>query len=104
FKMIEAEAILLAAAEHHGGGRAHPQRVSDAVHVFPFVGSALAPRDARANFIVKNFGAAAGNRIEPRGHEARDRLAHAQAGTFGDAADFRSGKTVQMDPRKPLFE
>ena len=103
-EVIDAVAVLLAAAEHHRGGGAHAERMRDAVHVFPFVGGALEARDARANFVVENFRAAAGNRVEPGGHQARDRFAHAQPGDFRDADDLRRRKTVQMDLREALLE
>ena len=40
---------------------------------------------SRANFVVQNFRAAAGNRVQARVHQPLNRFAHAQLGNFRDA-------------------
>ncbi len=102
--MIHAMAILLAAAEHHGGGGAQAERVRGAVHLLPLVGGALQARDARANFVVEDFRAAAGNGVESGVAQARDGVAHGEAGNFGDAQNLRRRKAVQVQLREALLD
>ena len=78
-EMIHAVANFFAAAEHHRRRGAHAERVRGAVHLFPFVRCALQPRDARAHFVVEDFCAAAGNRIESRIAQPRNRVAKVEA-------------------------
>ena len=75
FQMVHALLDRLAAAEHHGGGGAHAQRVRRPMHVDPLLRAALQPADAMAHCVVQNLGAAAGNRIEAGIAQPRDRVA-----------------------------
>src|SRR5690348_189267 len=99
-EVIYAVTILFAAPEHHGRGGAQTERVRGAMHVLPFVGSALEAGDALADFIVEDFGATAGNGAEAGIAEPRDGIAHAEAGNFSDAEHFRRGEAVQVNLRK----
>ena len=74
------------------------------MHLQPVRGQAFQPRDFVADFIVENFGAAAGNGIESRIAQPRNRVAHAEAAVFGDRENFRSGVAVQMNFRKALLD
>ena len=65
---------------------------------------ALQAGDARADFVVQDFRAAAGNRVEPGIAQAGDGVAHAQAGNFGDAQNFRRRKAVQVQLREALLD
>src|ERR1700723_3223559 len=76
----------------------------DPMHVFPFGGAGFEPRNARTNFVVENFRAAARNRIESGIAQARDRIAHRKPRNLGDAQNFRRRKTVQMHLRKFLLD
>ena len=71
---------------------------------FPFGRRAFQPRDARANLVVQNFRAAAGNRIEPRIAQPHNRVAQRKPRNFRDAGDFRRGKAVQVNLRKSLLD
>ena len=77
FEVIDALLERLAAAEHHGGGGAHAERVRHAVHFSPFLGRALQAADAAADLVVQNLRAAAGDRIEARVAQPRDGVARA---------------------------
>jgi hypothetical protein len=54
--VIDAVAVLLAAAKHHRGGGAQAERVGRAVNLLPFVARALEAGDAVANLVVEDFG------------------------------------------------
>ena len=75
-EMIDAVLVILAHAEHHGRGRAHSDLVRGAMHVDPVFGQALQPRDLVADFVIQNFRAAAGNRIEPGIPQPQNRVAN----------------------------
>ena len=75
----------------------------DSVHFHPFVAGALQSRDLAAYFVIQNFRAAAGNRLQPRIHQPLNRFAHADFAHFRDAQNFRRGKAVQMHLRIPAF-
>ena len=53
----------------------------------------------RANFVVENFRAAAGNGLQTGVHQALDGFADAEFADFRDAQNFRRGKTVQVHLR-----
>ncbi len=99
FEMVDAVAQFFAAAEHHGGGGAQSEGVGDAVHFFPVVAGAFQARDLGANFVVENFGAAAGDGLQAGVHQALDGFADAKFADFRDAQDFWRGKAVQMHLR-----
>ncbi len=88
--MIHALLEGFAAAEHHGGGGAHAERVRGAMHVDPILRAALQAADAMAHGVVQNFGAAAGDGIEAGIAQARDGVAQAEAADFGDVGDLRA--------------
>jgi hypothetical protein len=95
-QMIHALLQRLAAAEHHGGGSAHAQRVRGAVHVDPFRSVALKPADAVPDPIVQNLRAAAGDGVEARVAQPGDGVAQAQAADFGDVGNLRRGEAMQV--------
>ncbi len=99
FEMVDAMAQLFATAEHHGGSGAQSQRMGHAVHLFPVVAGALQPRNLGADFIVENFGATAGNGLQPCVHQALNRFADADFADFRDAQNFGRRKTMQMHLR-----
>ena len=101
--MVDAMAQLLATAEHHGGGGAQSQRMSDAVHFFPVVAGALQARNLRADFVIENFRAATGNGLQPRVHQALDGFADADFTDFRDAKNLGRGKTMQVHLRVARF-
>ncbi len=96
FEMVDAMAQLFAAAEHHGGSGAESERMGHAVHFFPIVAGALQARDFRADFIVENFRAAAGNGLQAGVHQPLNRFADAEFADFRDAQNFWRGKAMQM--------
>ncbi len=103
-EMIDAMAQLFAAAEHHGGGRAQAQFVRGAVHIFPIVAGAFEARDFGADFVIENFGAAAGNRLQSGVHQAANGVFDGEFADFRDAENFRRGKTVQVNGGKFLLD
>src|SRR5262249_42065953 len=84
-EVIYAMAEFFAAAEHHGRGGAQAELVRGAVHALPIVASAFEARDLRANFVVENFRAAAGNGLQARVHQAANRVFDSEGTDFGDA-------------------
>jgi hypothetical protein len=103
-EMIDAMAQLFAAAEHHGGGGAQAQFVRGAVHIFPIVAGAFEARDFGADFVIENFGAATGNRLQSGVHQAANGVFDGEFADFRDAENFRRGKTVQVNGGKFLFD
>src|SRR5258706_10370699 len=102
--MVEAVFVILADAEHHGRGGAHADLVGGAVDVDPVVGKAFEAGDLVADFVVKNFCAAAGNGIESGIAQAQNRVSGAEAAVLGDGDDLGGGVAMQMDLRKTLFD
>ena len=102
--MVDAVFVILAYAEHHGRGGAHADLVGGAVNVDPVVGEAFEAGDFVADFVVENFGAAAGDGIESGIAQAENRVANAEAAVLGDGDDLGSGVAVQMHLRKALFD
>ncbi len=97
--MVDAMAQLFAAAEHHGGGGAQSQRMGHTVHFFPVVTGALQTRNPRADFVVEDFRATAGNGLQPRVHQALNCFADADLADLRDAQNFGRRKAVQMHLR-----
>ena len=57
--------MLLADAEHHGGGSPHAELMRGAMHVEPICGQAFQAGNLVTHLVVENLRAAAGNRIQP---------------------------------------
>src|SRR5271157_3126983 len=93
-----------AAAEHHGGGSAQAELVRGAVHQEPLLGGALQARNPPAYLVVQDFRSSAGDRVEPRVHEAHYGVAYIQAGDFRDVQDFRGREAMQMERRVAPFD
>ncbi len=102
-QVVDAVFVILADAEHHGGGGAHADLVGGAVNVDPVVGEALEARDFIADFVVENFGAAAGDGIESGIAQAKNRVTNAEAAVLGNGDDLGRGVAMQMDLRKAVF-
>ena len=102
--MIDAMAILFAAAKHHRGGGAQSQRVRGAMHLLPFIGGTLQTRDAMPDFVVKDFRAASRNGAQARIAQPRDSIPYGKARDFGDAEHFRRRKTMQVNLREALLD
>src|ERR1041385_8594947 len=68
-----------------------------AMHIEPVFRQALQPCDAMANFVIQNFGTAAGDGIESGIAQARNRVANGEPTVLCDCNDFRSRIAVQMD-------
>ena len=96
-EMIDAVAQLFAATEHHGGSGTQPKFVRGAVHIFPIVAGAFEARDFGADFIIENFRAAAGDRLQTSVHQSANGVFDAEFADLRDAENFRRGKTVQMN-------
>src|SRR5208337_1672856 len=103
-EMVDAVFVIFADAEHHGRGGAHADLMSGAVNVDPIAGEALEAGDFVADFVVENFGAAAGDGIESGIAQAENRVANAEATVFGDGNDLRRGIAVEMNLRKTLLD
>jgi hypothetical protein len=102
--VVDAVLDGLADAEHHGRGGSHAELVRGAMHLQPIGGEAFQARDFVADFVVENFRAAAGNRIESGIAQARNRIAQAQIAVFGDRQNLRSGVAVQVNLREALLD
>jgi len=87
----------LAAAPHHGSRGADAELMGGAVDAQPFFGVAFKAGDTLADFVVKNFGAGAGNGIEAGIAEPGNRVADGNVRNLGDIQDFRCGKHVEVD-------
>src|SRR5262252_11170356 len=95
--MIHALLDGLAAAEHHRRRRTHSELVRSAMDVDPLLGAALQTRDAMTHCIIENLRAAAGDGIETRVAQSRDRIAQAQSADFSDIRHLRRRKAVQVN-------
>src|SRR5450432_558993 len=102
--MVDAVLVFFADAEHHGGGGAHAELVRGAVHVEPVGGQAFQAGDLVADFVVENFGAAAGDGIKSGGAQFRNGLANREAAVLGNGDNLRRGVAVQMDFREALSD
>jgi len=103
-QVVDAVLVVFADAEHHGGGGAHADLVGGAMNVDPVGGEAFEARDFVADFVVENFGAAAGDGIESGVPQAENGVADAEVAVFGDGDDLRCGVAVQMHLRKTLAD
>jgi hypothetical protein len=103
-EVIDAVAQLFAAAEHHGGSSTQAELVRGAMHIFPIIAGAFEARDLGADFIIKNFCAAAGDRLQAGVHQSANGVFDAQFADFSDAKNFRRGKTVQMNSGIALLD
>ncbi len=88
-EVVDALIHRLADAEHHRCRRPHAELVRGAVHAHPVFSAALEAGDAEADFVVENFGAAAGDGVEAGIAEACDGGAQVEVGVLGDGEDFR---------------
>ncbi len=70
----------------------------------PVVGQTLEARDFVADFVVENFGAAAGDGIESGIAEAGNRVADVQVAVFGNRENFGGRVAVQVNLREALFD
>src|ERR1700722_2892435 len=102
-QVVNAVFVVLAYAKHHGCGGAHPDLVGGAMNIDPVVGQAFEARNFVAHFIVENFGAAAGNGIEPSVAQAENCVANAEAAVLGDRDNLGSGVAMEMHLRKAIF-
>src|SRR5258708_6884430 len=102
-EVVDAVFVVFAYAEHHGRSGSHADLVSGAVNVDPITRQAFEARDFVADFVVENFGAAAGNGIESGIAQAENRVANAEAAVLGDGDDLRRGVAMQMYLRETLF-
>ncbi len=103
-EMIDAVLQGFAAAEHHGGGGAQAEGMRGAVDFHPVVTGAFEAGDLAADFVVENFRAAAGDGLQARVLETLNGVADGEFADFGDADNFRSGETVQVNLRVMGFE
>ncbi len=104
FEVVDALVEGFADAEHHGGGGAHAELVSGAMNADPVFGAALEARDALADVVVEDFGAAAGDGVEAGVAKAGDGGAQVEFAVLGDGEDFRCGEAVQPDFREALLD
>ena len=70
----------------------------------PILGAALEAGDAMADFVVEDFGAAAGDGVEAGVAEAGDGGAEVELGVLGDGENFGGGEAVQPDVREALLD
>jgi len=70
------------------------------MNVDPVLGLALEAGDAMADFVVEDFGAAAGDGVEAGIAEAGDSVAKGELRVLGDGEDFTGGETVEPDFRE----
>src|SRR5260370_347669 len=87
----------LAGAEHHRGGRAQADLVTGTMYVDPVVDRRFQAADAMAHRVVENFRAAAGQGIETRVAQPRERVIQREIADFGDVDNFGRGETVAPD-------
>ena len=104
FEVIDALVECFAHAEHHGGGGAHAELMGGAMHADPVFGAALQAGDALANFVVEDFGAAAGDGVESCVAQAGDGGAQVEFAVLGDGEDLRCGEAVQPDFWEALLD
>ncbi len=102
--MIDTMPQFFAATKHHGGGGAQSQRMGHAMHFFPIVTGALQARNFRADFVVENFRAAAGNGLQSRVHQTLYGFTNANFADFRDAKNLGRGKAMQMHLRIACFQ
>ena len=95
--MMNSMFDCLADAPHHCSCGADAEFVGGAVDTKPFFGVAREAGDTLADFVVKNFGAGAGNGIETGIAQAGDGIADGKVGNVGDIEDFRGGEDVEVD-------
>ena len=103
-EVVDAVGVIFAYAEHHGRRGAHSQLVRRAVHIQPVAGQAFQARDLVAHFVIQDFRASPGNRIEARIPEPGNRVANGQPAIFRDGNDLRRRIAVQMDLGKALLD
>jgi hypothetical protein len=87
-QMINAVFVLFADPEHHGRSGSHAELVRGAMDVDPVFGQAFQARNAMADLVVENFGAAAGDGIEAGITQAGDSVANGEAAVLGDGNYF----------------
>src|ERR1035441_3272468 len=103
-QMVDAVLDGFPDAKHHSRGGSNAKLVRGAMHLQPIGGQAFQPSDFVANFVVEDLSAAAGNRIESRVAQPRNRVAHAEVAVLGDRKNLRSGVAVQMNLRETLLD
>ena len=93
---------LLADAEHHGGRALQAAQVGGLHHGEPLVGRALERRDAPADLVVEDLGAAAGDGVEPGRHQPVDGLVERRARSSARCARISSGESAWRLIDRPL--
>jgi hypothetical protein len=83
--------------EHHGRGGLHAERVGLAHDCEPLVGGVLEGRDAGADVVVEDLGAAAGQRVHAGRAQADQDLADRQVLELGDVDDLGRREGVQRE-------
>src|SRR5882762_5896320 len=78
--------------------------MSGAVHEQPVFSQTLQTCNLVANFVVKNFRAATGDRIQSSIAQADNRIAHAESAVFSDRQNLRRGIAMQVNFWKALLD
>ena len=84
-------------APHHRGGGAHAEAVSGAHDAEPLVRRRLGRRDDAPHAVDQDLRAAAGQGIEPRIAQARQRLGRGQTRLAGDVLHLARRERMQVD-------
>ena len=71
-----------------------------AMYFEPIRGQAFQSRNFVADFIVKNFSPAAGDRVKAGVAQARNRIAQTQVAVFGNRENLRRRVAVQVRKRR----
>ena len=88
---------LLDMAEHDGGGGTQPEFVRGLHHAEPLVCVHLVGADHLPHVVIENFSGGAGQAIEPRIDQPRQKLAHRQAQRLRAVGDFQRRERMYVD-------
>ena len=103
-KVVDALSQRLDMAIYHRSSRTHPKRVSLPHHVEPLPGRRLGRRQESADTVGEDFGAGAGQRVEPGYLQALQHFAVRQAADTGDVGNFRRTERVESKCRFSFFQ